>query len=284
MNENSGAVNRAARRARLNGRRNAVPTIQVQLEQRREQRREQERQRHRARRAALTHQRRLLLQQEDAEQHRTAYANLSPEQRTLRQEQDAEQHRTAYANLSPEQRALRQQNTQRRRILRNEQPPLYRAATVPITNEDSVPQHSLGTRDNICSHCGALRWPLEGTRGTLCCSNGKNGNLSEIFQSPFPPFLHDLFTWNITNNEVSPTGLTANTIRNFRQNIRQYNCALQMASSRIQLDKPPSGGMIVAKGAQFIICLDHWYQLETMCQNMHSYTLWTMSQTRLISG
>ena len=38
MNENSGAVNRAARRARLNSSRNAVPTRQDQLEQRREQR------------------------------------------------------------------------------------------------------------------------------------------------------------------------------------------------------------------------------------------------------
>ena len=52
MNENSGALNRAARRAILNSRRNAVPTRQVRLEQRREQ----ERQRQRARRAALTEQ------------------------------------------------------------------------------------------------------------------------------------------------------------------------------------------------------------------------------------
>ena len=48
MNENSGALNRAARR------RNAVPTRQVRLEQRREQ----EHQRHKERRAALTDQRR----------------------------------------------------------------------------------------------------------------------------------------------------------------------------------------------------------------------------------
>ncbi len=130
----------------------------------------------------------------------------------MRQVQNAEQQRIAYANLNPEQRVHRQQNIQSRRILRNEQPQLHLAATVPITNEDSVPQNSFGSRNNICSHCGALRLPLEGTRGTLCCSNGKNGNLSHIFESQYPPLLHDLFTWDITNNQVSPTGLSPTTI------------------------------------------------------------------------
>jgi len=153
-------------------------------------RRVQDSEQHRAAYANLSPEQRTLRQVQDAEQHRTAYANLSPEQRTLRQEQDAEQHRIAYANLNPEQRVHRQQNIQSRRNVRNEQPRLHLAATVPITNEASVPQNSIGSRNNICSHCGALRWPLEGTRGTLCCSNGKNGNLSQIFQSQFPLLLH----------------------------------------------------------------------------------------------
>ena len=143
----------------------------------------QDAEQHRTARAALSDLQRQELQQQNAEQHRTAYANLSPEQRTLRQEQDAEQHRTAYynlnreeqrlrqvqnaeqhriayANLNPEQRLHRQQNIQSRRILRNEQPRLHLAATVPITNEASVPQNSIGSRNNICSHCGALRFTM----------------------------------------------------------------------------------------------------------------------------
>ena len=107
-------------------------------DQRRQLLQQENAEQHRTAYANLSPEQRTLRQEQDAEQHRTAYANLSPEQRTLRQEQVAQQNRTAYANLSPEQRALRQQNTQRRRILRNEQPPLYRAATVPITNEDSL--------------------------------------------------------------------------------------------------------------------------------------------------
>jgi len=211
-------------------------------------------QQHRTAYAGLNEEERAQCQQQDAQQHRSAYAGLSEEERAQRQQQDAQQHRTAYAGLSEEERAQRQQQDALQHRNRRRQPStLYRVATESITVEQSVPPHSIGSRSNICSYCHALRWPLEATRGTICCSKGKNGNLQHIFPAPLPPVLHDLFTWDISTNVPSPTGFSATTIRRFRTNLRQYNCALQMASSGMKIQQPrqPGISMIVAKGAVY---------------------------------
>jgi hypothetical protein len=104
----------------------------------------------------------------------------------------------------------------------------------------------------VCPHCHALLWPAEKSRTTMCCCSGKNLNLQSIFSTAFPPLLHDLFTWDVTTNQTSPTNLTPRVIRNFRKHIRQYNCALQMASSGMKIAAPNQGiSIIVAKGSVY---------------------------------
>jgi len=247
---------RAQRRARLDSTRSHVHRRQSQNDtlQLQERIRHQNAVRQQRRRSHLTeqqHQQDILL---NAQQHRTAYAGLSQEEREQRQQQNAQQHRTAYAGLSEEERAQRQQqDAQQHRNRRGQPSTLYRVATESITVDQSVKPHSIGSRSNICSYCHALRWPLEATRGTICCSKGKNGNLHHIFPVPLPPVLCDLFTWDISTNVPSPSGFSATSIRRFRTNIRQYNCALQMASSGMKIQQPrqPGISMIVAKGAVY---------------------------------
>jgi len=258
--EEAARHNRANRRARHDARRqprsqqNRIHRQQrnTQSQQNRIQRQQRNSQQHRRARAQESPQQRHLRQQQDAEQHRTAYAHLSPQQRDLRQEQNTEQHRTARAQESPQQRQQRQQqDAQQHFIASHNNPPLYRVAFQAIS-DDSVQTHSCGTRTFVCPHCHALLWPAEKSRTTMCCCSGKNLNLQSIFSTAFPPLLHDLFTWDVTTNQTSPTNLTPRVIRNFRKHIRQYNCALQMASSGMKIAAPNQGiSMIVAKGSVY---------------------------------
>ena len=72
---------------------------------------------------------------------------------------------------------------------------------------------ALGKKDLVCGHCGALKWKAESPGA--CCRNGK---VAPPFHPPPPETLQDLH---------DPASAH---YRQFLDNIRQYNCAFQMAS------------------------------------------------------
>ena len=155
------------------------------------------------------------------------------------------------ATLSDEQKGQqRQQNAQQRHSSRLQHTSLYNGAKQHIACDVVIEPHWCGSRNQACSYCHALKWPLEKGRESMCCSKGQNCNLKDIFAKPLPPLIRDLLCWDISTNVNSPTKLTPAMIKHFRTHIRQYNCALQMASSGIKIDTPPNGiSMIVVKGA-----------------------------------
>ena len=98
-------------------------------------------------------------------------------------------------------------------------------------------------------------------------SRGQNFNLKDIFVKPLPPLLQDLLTWDISRNESSPMKLTPAMIKHFRTHIRQYNCALQMASSGIKINAPSQGiSMIIVQGAIY-----HFIGPLTPSQGQHKF-------------
>jgi hypothetical protein len=79
----------------------------------------------------------------------------------------------------------------------------------------------------------------------MCCFGGKCCSaLNSIFSQPCPQPLRDLLTMEPDDPEA-PVGLRA-----FRDNIRAYNSALQMASSGMHMANPPTGvSMVAIRGA-----------------------------------
>ncbi len=105
--------------------------------------------------------------------------------------------------------------------------------------------HSLGAMSHRCTHCNALRFEHEKKRTTLCCGGGKMSRLSSAFPAPAPQPLRDLFTSVPSEHQPLPPA-----IKDFRQNIRAYNSALQMASTGLHIRSPEQGiSMIAIKGA-----------------------------------
>jgi hypothetical protein len=69
--------------------------------------------------------------------------------------------------------------------------------------------------------------------------------LSSAFPAPAPQPLRDLLTSVPSEHQPLPP-----TIKDFRQNIRAYNSALQMASTDLHISSPEQGiNMIAIKGA-----------------------------------
>lgn len=95
-----------------------------------------------------------------------------------------------------------------------------------------VEENYLGTMTVVCQHCNACFFKQEVKGGAhhinVCCNFG-NIDMPYKFSS-YPPFIKDLLTEN------TPDG------KNFRENIRQYNTALSMASMGAQFDVPRSRG------------------------------------------
>ncbi len=104
--------------------------------------------------------------------------------------------------------------------------------------------HSLGAMSHRCTHCNALRFEHEKKRTTLCCGGGKMSGLSSAFPAPTPQPLRDLLTSVPSEHQPLPPA-----IKDFRQNIRAYNYALQMASTGLHICSPEQGiSMIAIKG------------------------------------
>jgi len=105
--------------------------------------------------------------------------------------------------------------------------------------------HSLGAMSHRCTHCNALRFKYEKKRTTLCCGGGKMSRLSNAFPAPAPQPLRDLLTSVPSEHQPLPPAT-----KDFRQNIRAYNSALQMASTWLHIHSPEQGiSMIAIKGA-----------------------------------
>ncbi len=105
--------------------------------------------------------------------------------------------------------------------------------------------HSLGAMSHRCTHCNALRFEHEKKRTTLCCGGGKMSRLSNDFPAPTPQPLRDLLTSVPSEHQPLPPAT-----KDFRQNIRAYNSALQMASTWLHIHSPEQGiSMIAIKGA-----------------------------------
>ena len=164
------------------------------------------------------------------------------------QQRHAEQQRMARSQLSQEQRQqVREHNAQQHRMARSEQTVSFKIALQPVT-DSSVELFSCGRRSHVCQYCHALKWLAEVSLGSICCFLGKSCSLNQLFPTPFPQPLQDLLKFDLSCNETPCMSTTL--IRNFRHHIREYNCALQMASSQIKFANPPQGiSMIAIKGA-----------------------------------
>ncbi|XP_071036414.1 uncharacterized protein [Parasteatoda tepidariorum] len=80
---------------------------------------------------------------------------------------------------------------------------------------DIIPPFSVGTLSNECVNCGALSFPAEHGRTKFnCCHHGK----VELANMEYPEVLKDLLL-----------GSHSDAI-NFKQNVRSYNSAFEMAA------------------------------------------------------
>ncbi len=104
--------------------------------------------------------------------------------------------------------------------------------------------HSLGAMSHRCTHCNALRFEHEKKRTTLCCGDGKMSGLNNAFPAPALQPLKYLLTNVPSEHQPLPPAT-----KDFRQNIRAYNSALQMASTGLHIHSLEQGiSMIAIKG------------------------------------
>ena len=85
---------------------------------------------------------------------------------------------------------------------------------------EDVDDHNLGPLEANCPHCHALKFKEEDP--SMCCMNGKVV-LPPLQQPPEP-------LWSLLSNR-DPSS------RQFRQRIRQYNSAFNMASSSAKVER-----------------------------------------------
>ncbi len=191
---------------------------------------------------------------------RAARAAQSVEQQQAVRERDASARRAARAVEPAEhQQAVRERDASARRAARAAQPAdqqqaarrgarARRAGKQALHTADEVEGlvvHSLGAMSHRCTHCNALRFEHEKKCTTLCCGGGKMSGLISAFPAPAPHPLRDLLTILPSEQQPLPPA-----IKDFRQNIRAYNSALQMASTGLHIRSPEEGiSMIAIKGA-----------------------------------
>jgi len=159
-------------------------------------------------------------------------------------ERERQRDRQRRENQDEEQREReRERDRQRRLQLREQLPPLFRAAVFANDNHHAPERHNLGDMNVICKHesCRALHFQAE--HGRLlhsCCHDGKS--LAPPL-SPYPDDLRELLT---SDSDES---------KHFREHIRQYNSANSFASFGAKIESMPAGrGLIVSRSAEkFII-------------------------------
>ena len=103
-----------------------------------------------------------------------------------------------------------------------------------------MPEHDAGGRTFLCRDCGAKLFRDERTLSSICCHKGRVCPIAANFPRPPPEPLNTL----LTGNNPPPRATR------FRNNLRLYNCTLQMASSGLHLHAPPGGiSMLCIQGA-----------------------------------
>ena len=83
-----------------------------------------------------------------------------------------------------------------------------------------IDDHNVGELSKKCGHCQALRFAAESA--SMCCRAGQV-ILPQLQQPPEP-------LWSLLSGADTSS-------RHFRQHIRQYNCAFNMASSTAKVEK-----------------------------------------------
>jgi len=167
---------------------------------------------------------------------RVAKAAQPVEKQAIR-EQDASARRTVRAAQLADKRQAARRGARARQA--------GKQALHTMDEVEGLVIHSLGAMSYRCTHCNALRFEHEKKRTTLCCGDGKMSGLSNAFPAPTPQPLRDLLT--SVPSEHQPLPLAT---KDFRQNIRAYNSALQMASTGLHIHSPKQGiTMITIKGA-----------------------------------
>ncbi|KAF0294844.1 Reticulocyte-binding protein 2 a [Amphibalanus amphitrite] len=226
---------RATERMRRLRERRTEERRQAELERRRAQRKADEEQR-----AADAERLRRLREDDDyrererqrQQQRQLDEANRERERQRQQQRQldedyrERERQRQQQRQLDEANRERDRDRADRRRRQRRAQSPSREARHVAdvLSGELVVPSNTIGDRDRVCQHCGALLWPPE--RASLCCAAGK------VRLAPLPappPSLRQLWT------EDSAVA------RTFRKHVRHLNSALALASQTVQELRPPFG-------------------------------------------
>uniref|UniRef100_A0A1I7T6R1 ATP-dependent DNA helicase n=1 Tax=Caenorhabditis tropicalis TaxID=1561998 RepID=A0A1I7T6R1_9PELO len=169
---------------------------------------------------------------EDDAQRATLRRSMEPEDvRQTRNRSNASRTAASRANEAIQQTFPRRSADRSRRSNRSN-------AFLGIAGTDDKPVCSyFGKMDNECSHCGALYFDSETIkRGvyTACCLEGK---IKPEQNKNFPEELKKLFITTKSDNNQD----LWREAKHFRENIRQYNNTLAMATTKASLDLPPRG-------------------------------------------
>ena len=105
---------------------------------------------------------------------------------------------------------------------------------LPVVSKTTVLRHSCGVA-KPCLYCNAMMWPAETGKSSLCCSKG-SVRLNGIKDAPEPL----LSLLKGTHPQSS----------HFKNHIREYNCAFQMASSTAKVAEAPPGISAVIMGGR----------------------------------
>jgi hypothetical protein len=165
----------------------------------------------------------------EREQREEARAEQEQAQQRRRRQQDRERQQRHRERMDAA--AAGEVNRRRRAAAANNRDGANRAATQPITDEADVPEHNAGGRTFLCPDCGAKLFRDERTLSSICCHKGRVCPIAAQFPQPPPEPIKTLLTG------ANPPQRTAR----FRNNLRLYNCTLQMASSGLHLRAPPGG-------------------------------------------
>ncbi len=168
---------------------------------------------------------------------RAARAAQFTEQQQVVKEQDASARRATRVAQPANQRQAARRGA---RAQRSGKQALHTADEV-----EGLVVHSLGAMSHRCTHYNALRFEHEKKRTTLCRGGGKMSGLSNAFPAPAPQPLRDLLTSVPSEHQPLPPAT-----KDFKQNIRAYNFALQMASTGLHIHSLEQRiNMIAIKGA-----------------------------------
>ncbi len=157
--------------------------------------------------------------QADRSRHSQHRQLESPEQRQLRLQTDLARQAQVRRDATPQQRqqmlqANRERNAQQRRTPFTTAQWLRGAFNYdPSYDYSSDKAVTIGSMSNLCTHCGAKKWPNE-TPGMCCCAGKVHLKLHPAPPEPLRMLL---------------TGTTPES-KHFLKNIRSYNAAFQMTS------------------------------------------------------